>query len=177
VSPGLPALGTALVVAVCIGMLALASGFRTALVRTGSDRNVLVLRRGADSELSSGLARETASILAASPHIATGADGKPLVSPEVYVLVPLPKIFDTTQVANVVARGVGDQAWTVRSNVRVVAGRKPESGRSEICVGQRIVARFPRTSIGETMRLAWRDWKGVCHVAAGGSAFESEVWC
>src|SRR5439155_1656622 len=80
-------------------------------------------------ELSSGLSRETASILAASPHVATGADGHPLVSPEVYVLIPLPKIFDTTQVANVVARGVSDQAWTVRSNVRVVAGRKPESGR------------------------------------------------
>ena len=152
VSTALTALGIALVVAVFIGMLALASGFRTALVRTGSDRNVLVLRRGADSELSSGLSRETASILAASPHVATGADGHPLVSPEVYVLIPLPKIFDTTQVANVVARGVSDQAWTVRSNVRVVAGRKPESGRSEICVGQRIVARFPRTGIGEIGR-------------------------
>ena len=176
VSTALTALGIALVVAVFIGMLALASGFRTALVRTGSDRNVLVLRRGADSELSSGLSRETASILAASPHVATGADGHPLVSPEVYVLIPLPKIFDTTQVANVVARGVSDQAWTVRSNVRVVAGRKPESGRSEICVGQRIVARFPRTGIGETLRFAGRDWSVVCHFAAGGSAFESEIW-
>src|SRR5207245_2514931 len=168
--------GIALVVAVFIGMLALANGFRTALVRTGSDRNVLVLRRGADSELSSGLSREAASILAAAPHIATGADGKPLVSPEVYVIVPLPKIFDTTQVANVVARGVGDQAWTVRSNVRVLEGRKPETGRSEICVGRRLVARFPHTGIGETMRFAGRDWTVVCHFAAGGSAFESEVW-
>ncbi len=176
VSTALTALGIALVVAVFIGMLALANGFRTALVRTGSDRNVLVLRRGADSELSSGLSREAASILAAAPHIATGADGKPLVSPEVYVIVPLPKIFDTTQVANVVARGVGDQAWTVRSNVRVLEGHKPETGRSEICVGQRLVARFPHTGIGETMRFAGRDWTVVCHFAAGGSAFESEVW-
>ena len=176
VSTAFTALGIALVVAVFIGMLALANGFRTALVRTGSDRNLLVLRRGADSELSSGLSREVASILAAAPHVATGADGKPLVSPEVYVLVPLPKIFDTTQVANVVARGVGDQAWTVRSNVRVVEGRKPETGRSEICVGRRLVARFPHTGIGETLRFAGRDWTVVCHFTAGGSAFESEVW-
>src|SRR5213076_1268667 len=154
VSTAFTALGIALVVAVFIGMLALANGFRTALVRTGSDRNVLVLRRGADSELSSGLSREVASILAAAPHIATGADAKPLVSPEVYVLIPLPKIFDTTQVANVVARGIGDQAWTVRSNVGVLEGRKPQTGRSEICVGRRLVARFPHTGIGETMRLA-----------------------
>ena len=99
VSTALTALGIGLVVAVFIGTLALASGFRAALVRTGSGGNVLVLRRGADSELASGLSRETASIIAASPHVATGPDGRPLVSPEVYVLVPLPRPTDTTAVA------------------------------------------------------------------------------
>ena len=49
-STALTALGIALVVAVFIGMLALANGFRAALTRTGSNGNVLVLRRGADSE-------------------------------------------------------------------------------------------------------------------------------
>ncbi len=57
VSTALTALGIGLVVAVFIGMLALANGFRSALLRTGSDANVLVLRRGADSELSSGIDR------------------------------------------------------------------------------------------------------------------------
>src|SRR5262249_13322654 len=118
VSTALTALGIAMVVAVFIGMLALANGFRAALVRTGSDENVLVLRRGADSELSSGLDRETASLIAADPHVATGPDGRALVSPEVYVLVPLGKSFDTTKMANVVVRGVSEQAWTVRSNLR-----------------------------------------------------------
>ena len=175
-STALTALGVGLVVAVFIGMLALANGFRAALARTGSDANVLVLRRGADSELSSGLPRETASIIAASPHVATGADGRPLVSPEVYVLVPLAKAFDTTQVANVVVRGVSDQAWTVRSNLRVVAGQRPVSGRPEICVGRRLALRFPHTGIGETLRFAGRDWTVTCHFAAAGSAFESEIW-
>ena len=62
VSTALTALGIGLVVAVFIGMLALANGFAAALTRTGSDRNVLVLRKGADSELSSGLDRDTVSI-------------------------------------------------------------------------------------------------------------------
>ncbi|HEU5262884.1 MAG TPA: FtsX-like permease family protein [Gemmatimonadales bacterium] len=176
VSTALTALGVALVVAVFIGMLALANGFRAALARTGSDGNVLVLRKGADSELSSGLGREAARILTASPHVAAGADGRPLVSPEVYVLIPLPKRFDTTQVANVVVRGISDQAWSVRSNVQVVAGRKPQSGRSEICLGTRIVLRFPNTGIGESLRFAGRDWAVVCHFTAAGSAFESEIW-
>jgi len=176
VSTALTALGVGLVVAVFIAMLALANGFRAALVRTGSDDNVLVLRKGADSELSSGLSRETANIVAASPHVAAGADGRPLVSPEVYVVIPLPKRFDTTQVANVVARGISDQVWTVRSNVRIADGRRLQSGRSEICVGRRIVSRFPNTGLGETLRFAGRDWTVVCHFTAGGSAFESEIW-
>jgi hypothetical protein len=176
VSTALTGLGVALVVAVFIGTLALANGFRTALVRTGSDDNVFVLRRGADAELSSGLSRETASIVAASPHVATGPDRRPLVSPEVYVLVPLGRIEDTTRLANVVARGVSEQAWVVRSNVRVVEGRLPASGRAEVCVGRRIVGRFPGTQVGGSLRIAGRDWAVVCHFTAGGSAFESEIW-
>jgi len=175
-STALTALGVGLVVAVFIGMLALANGFRAALARTGSDTNVLVLRRGADSELSSGLPRDAASMIAASPHVATGADGRALVSPEVYVLVPLAKSFDTTQVANVVVRGVSDQAWTVRSNLRVAEGQRPASGRPEVCVGQRIAGRFPHTGLGQTLHFAGRDWTVTCHFTAGGSAFESEIW-
>lgn len=176
VSTALTALGIALVVAVFIGMLALANGFRAALVRTGSEQNMLVLRRGADSELSSGLSREDVRILAASPHVATDVDGRPLASPEVYVVVPLPRMGDTIGVANVVVRGISEQAWDVRTNVDVVEGRRPQTGRSEVCVGQKIVGRFPGTGVGETLRFAGRDWNVVCHFTAGGSAFESEVW-
>ena len=175
-STALTAIGIGLVVAVFIGMLALANGFRAALIRTGSDRNAMVLRRGADSELSSGVGRETASLIAASPHVATGADGRPMISPEVYVLIPLPRPDDTVAVANVVVRGVSEQAWDVRANVRVADGRRPESGRSEICLGRKMVGRFAHTALGETMRFGNRDWTVVCHFSAGGSSFESEIW-
>ncbi len=176
VSTALTALGVGLVVAVFIGTLALANGFRTALARTGSDSNVLVMRKGADTELSSGLSREDASIISALPNIATGQDARPMVSPEVYVLVPLGRIQDTTKVTNVVARGISAQAWVVRKNVQVVEGRRPASGRSEVCVGQKLVGRFPGTGVGQSLRFAGRDWEVVCHFTAGGSAFESEIW-
>jgi ABC-type lipoprotein release transport system permease subunit len=176
-STALTALGIALVVAVFIGMLALANGFRAALTRTGSDQNVLVLRRGADSELSSGLDRQSAEILASSPQIATGADGKPMVSPEVYVLIPLPRAgADTTALANVVVRGVSAAAWTVRNNLHIEAGRKPESGKAEICVGKKMAGRFDHTAVGDKLHFAGRDWNVVCRFSAGGSAFESEIW-
>jgi len=175
-STALTAVGIGLVVAVFIGMLALANGFQAALARTGSPDNALVLRRGADSELSSGVTREAASILAASPHVAIGSDGRPMVSPEVYVLIPLNRPNDTVAVANVVVRGISEQAWNVRARVEVTDGRRPQSGRAEICVGRKIVGRFNNTGIGQSMRFGNRDWTVVCHFAAGGSAFESEIW-
>jgi putative ABC transport system permease protein len=176
VSTALTALGIGLVVAVFIGMLALANGFAAALTKTGSERNVLVLRKGADSEMSSGLDRDAVAALTGSAHIARGADGRPLASPEVYVVIPLGRLGDTTQLANVVVRGVSEQAWQVRNNVALLAGTRPATGKNEVCIGKRLVGRFPGTGIGETMRFAGRPWTVTCHFAAGGSAFESEIW-
>jgi ABC-type lipoprotein release transport system permease subunit len=177
ISTAFTALGIGLVVAVFIGMLALANGFRSALIRTGSSQNVLVLRRGADSELSSGMDRQSVSILTSAAHVATGGDGRPMVSPEVYVVIPLPrKGYDTTGLANVVVRGVSPAVWSVRSNIEVTAGRRPESGKPEICVGEKMAGRFDHTGIGESLRFAGRDWTVVCRFTANGSAFESEIW-
>jgi len=176
VSTALTALGIGLVVAVFIGMLALANGFAAALTRTGSDRNVLILRKGADSEMSSGLDREAVSILTADPHVARGGDGRALASAESYVVIPLGRMGDTTQLANVVVRGVSEQAWQVRNNVTLLEGTRPAAGRNEICIGRRLAGRFPNTGIGQTLRFAGRPWTVTCHFAAAGSAFESEIW-
>jgi ABC-type lipoprotein release transport system permease subunit len=176
-STAFTAVGIALVVAVFIGMLALANGFRAALARTGSDNNALILRRGADSELSSGIDRETANLIAALPHVALAADGRPMVSPEVYVLVPLVRVGgDSNNIGNVVVRGISDKAWDVRANIRVAEGRKPTSGRSEVCVGSKLAGRYEHTNVGDKLRFAGRTWDVVCQFSAGGSAFESEIW-
>jgi len=174
VSTAMTALGVSLVVAVFVAMLALANGFRAALVKTGSPGNVIVLRRGAASEMESGISRESERLIAADPRIATGVAGRPLVSPEVFVVINIPRAVGEG-VNNVVARGVNDEAFAVR-NIHIVAGRKFESGRSEIIIGKKIVPRFAHTAIGDTLRFATRDWLVVGHFEAGGSALESEVW-
>ena len=176
VSTALTALGIGLVVAVFVGMLALANGFAAALTRTGSDETILVLRRAADSELSSSIDRASASILMASPHIARGADGRQLASAESYIVVPLGRIGDTTKLANVVVRGVSDQAWTVRANIVLTEGARPAAGQNEICVGAKLLGRFPGTELGGSIRFAGQQWKVACHFTAAGSAFESEIW-
>jgi ABC-type lipoprotein release transport system permease subunit len=177
VSTLLTALGIGLVVAVFVAMLALANGFIAALVKTGSTDNVLLLRRGADSEMSSSIPRDAISILAASPHIATGADGKPLFSPETYIVVNIPRLgggeFD---VANVVARGVSDKAFEVRRNIKIIEGRRFASGQSELCVGSKLKGRFNNVNVGDVLRFANRNWNIVCRFTADGSSFESEIW-
>jgi putative ABC transport system permease protein len=174
VSTAMTALGVTLVVAVFVAMLALANGFRATLVRTGSPGNVIVLRRGASSEMESGIGRENARLIAADPRIAADGAGHPLVSPEVFVVVNIPRAVGEG-VNNVVARGVNEEAFAVR-NIHLLAGRKFASGRSEIIIGKKIVPRFAHTAIGDTLRFAGRDWAVVGHFEAGGSALESEIW-
>jgi ABC-type antimicrobial peptide transport system permease subunit len=177
VSTALTALGIGLVVAVFVAMLALANGFVAALVETGSPENVLLLRRGADSELASGIPREAVSIIASSPHVATGADGRPMLSPEMFLILNLPRTGgDVFNVGNVPVRGVSDKAFELRRNIQITEGRRPASGQSEICVGAKVVGRYPDPGVGEVMRFANRDWTVVCHFTAGGSSFESEIW-
>ena len=177
VSTALTALGIALVVAVFVAMLALANGFIAALTKTGSDDNVLVMRRGADNEMSSGIPRDAVSIISAFPHVASDSAGHPLVSPETYIVINIARAGgDSTQIANVVLRGVSQRAFDVRANIRVIEGSRFASGQSEICVGSKLKGRFANVAVGQTLRFANRDWKVVCRFTAGGSSFESEIW-
>ena len=175
VSSAMTALGIALVVAVFIAMLALAHGFQMALVRTGSPDNVLVIRKGADSELSSGIGRQGAEIIAALPQIATGSDGRPLASPEVFVPMSLEAPAGGGD-RLVVTRGVSAQAFEVRRNVRIVEGRRFAPGRDEVIIGTAIAPRLAHSAVGDTIRFAGRGWLVAGHFSSGGSAFESEIW-
>jgi ABC-type antimicrobial peptide transport system permease subunit len=174
VSTASTAVSIGLVVAVFVAMLALATGFRAALASTGSPDNAIVLRQGANDELSSGITRDAARTISSFSHIATGEDGLPLVSPEVYVLLNPDR--KTGGIGNVVARGVSDRAFLVRKGIRIVAGRKFASGASEVIIGQRIAERFVNMDIGDSLEFGGRKWAVVGHFAADGSGFESEVW-
>ena len=175
VSSAMTAVGIALVVAVFIAMLALANGFKMALVRTGSPDNVLVLRKGADSELSSGIGRANAAIIAALPQIATGSDGRPLASPEIFVPMSLDIASGHGDVL-VVARGVSAQAFEVRQNVRIIAGRRFAQGRDEVIIGTAIASRLAHSAVGDTIHFGGRGWLVAGHFSSGGSSFESEIW-
>ncbi len=169
------AFGMALVVAVFIAMNALANGFRAALVSTGSAENVIVLRKGAQQEMNSGIGRQAASIITGLPFVATNQDNQPLVSPETFVVVPLERA-NQGGMANVVVRGVSQRAFEVRKDIRIVEGRTFRSGAREVVVGVAYAKRFPNSEVGKVVRFAEEDWTVVGHFSAGGSSFESEIW-
>ena len=169
-------LGIALVVVTFVGMLALASGFRQAMVQTGRPDNVLILRKGADAEMNSGVSREEASILQSMPHVARAADGAPLATSDVYVVVTMVRDVASGSQANVPVRGVDLAALQVRDAVRITEGRAFEPGRPEVIVGKGLAGRFVGVALGDEVELGNGRFTVVGHFEANGGAFESEIW-
>ncbi|HVN67079.1 MAG TPA: ABC transporter permease, partial [Candidatus Sulfotelmatobacter sp.] len=137
----LTASGMALVVFVFAATLMLAEGLHKTLVDTGSYDNVVVIRKGAGSEVQSGVERDQAAIIESQPEVATGDKGLKLLAKELVVLVNLPKRA-TGKPSNVVIRGIGAQSLLLRPQVRLAEGRMPRPGSSEIAAGKSIAERF-----------------------------------
>jgi len=171
----LTAAGMALVVFVFAATLMLAEGLQQTLVATGSPDNVIVIRKASQSEVQSGVDRLQASIVESQPEIASGADGRPLLAKELVVLINLPK-RGSRKPANVVIRGVNAASLALRPQVKLLQGRMPRSGSSEIIAGSSIASRFDGAGIGEQLRFAMRDWRVVGVFDAGSTGFASEIW-
>jgi ABC-type lipoprotein release transport system permease subunit len=167
--------GIAMVVMILVGAFALASGFQAALVESGSPSNAIVMRVGADSEISSGVGRDAAAIIKALPDVAKAPDGRPLVSADMVVLTNLPRIGQTGT-SNVTIRGIDPANLGLRDQVKVVEGRIFAPGTAEVMVGQRMSRRFAGLKIGDRVTLGQQAFSVVGLFTAGGSAFESEVW-
>jgi putative ABC transport system permease protein len=169
------ALGIAMVVAVFVMTLAIAQGFRSTLVASGSPQNAIVLRKSATSETVSSVLKPEFSLIETLPQIARDASEHPLASPEMVVIISLPRLTDN-QPANVPLRGVGDRAFAVRDTLKIVEGRRFTSGMREINVGRLAVGRFKGLTLGSDVKFAGSSWKIVGVFTANDAAFESEVW-
>ena len=167
-------IGIAGVVAVLVGILSMAIGFTQAMTASGSDDKAIILRSGADSEMVSGLDHETTRIIADAPGVARGSNG-PLSSPELYVMINVPKRSTGTD-ANVPLRGVDPAAVQVRGNIKIMAGRMNEWGKSEVIAGVGAAQEFGGLEVGGTIKVGQSDWPVVGIFSAGGGTAESEIW-
>ena len=169
------AMGIAMVVAVFVMTMAIAQGFRGALVASGSNENAILLRKGATSETVSAVLKPQLPLIESMPQVARTADGHALASPELVVIISLPRASDDHP-ANVPLRGVGPRAFEVRNTLQFVEGRRFTPGMREINVGRQAVARFKGLTLGSDVRFGGVAWKVVGIFTADDASFESEVW-
>ena len=169
------AMGIAMVVAVFVMTMAIAQGFRGALVASGSNENAILLRKGATSETVSAVLKPQLPLIESMPQVARSADNQPLASPELVVIISLPRASDNRP-ANVPLRGVGPRAFEIRNTLRFVDGRRFTPGMREINVGKQAAARFQGLTLGSDVKFGGASWKVVGVFTADDASFESEVW-
>jgi ABC-type antimicrobial peptide transport system permease subunit len=171
----LTASGMALVVFVFASILMLAEGLQKTLVETGSEDNVIVIRRSSGSEVQSGVDRAQASIVETVPETASGPRGRPLLAKELVVLITMEKRGSGSP-ANVVIRGIAEDSFLLRPQVKVAVGRIPKPGSSEILIGRSIEKGFQGADLGKSLFFAMRSWTIVGVFDAGSTGFSSEIW-
>jgi len=171
----LTAAGMALVVFAFASIVMLAEGLQKTLVDTGSYDNVVVIRRGAGTEVQSGVDRDQAAVVETDPAAAVGNNGRRLVAKELVVLINIQKRGSSSP-SNVVIRGISAASLALRPQVKMMIGRMPQPGLTEIMVGQSVAKRFKNASLGSRLFFAQRSWTVVGIFDAGNTGFNSEIW-
>jgi putative ABC transport system permease protein len=169
-------LGIAGTVGVFVAMLAMARGFQMTLVASGSAQNAIVRRAGASSEMESSVTLDQARVIADAPEVARSADGLPLASGEVVVIAAFPLVSTGTD-ANVQVRGLSREVLQVRPSVKISEGRFFGPGLAELIVGRNAARIYGGLELDSRIEFGGQRWRVVGIFDAGGSAFDSELWC
>lgn len=167
-------IGIAGVVAILVGVLSMREGFRAALDLSGSKDVAIIMRAGANSEMSSGLSLEQTRLIADAKAVAH-KDGKPVASPELYVVVDVPTRSTGTS-ANVPFRGVGPMAADLRQHFKIIAGRMFTPGKFEVIVGRGAASQFAGLEVGKQVHWGNINWDVVGEFTDAGGVSESEIW-
>jgi ABC-type antimicrobial peptide transport system permease subunit len=168
------ALGIGVTVTILIASLALVEGLRTVFKNTANPLQLLVLRKGGGSELSSIISTEAFATLRSKRGIAVDQRGEPLASQELVNVVNLPST-DNPKGMNITVRGLSTAGIEMR-DVRLVEGRWFHPGQRETVVGKAVAKRYPSARIGKRIRFGKGDWEIVGVMDGGQSALNSEIW-
>ena len=170
--------GVGLTIVVYVGIQMMADAIEASGGKTGDPRNLLIIRRGADSESSSQVGRESFATFQYAEEIERDANGKPLISADTLVVIYLPRRGGELAAggANVIFRGISPNGPALRPQVKLTEGRMFEAGKREIIVSGRLAKRFDNMGVGGTVKIGVRELKVVGHFDADGSAFDSEAW-
>jgi putative ABC transport system permease protein len=174
-SSGVAIVGIAGVVIVLVSVLSIAQGFAAAMDASGSPVRALVMRSGADSEMTSGLGGAEVDIIKQAPGLRREGQ-TPLASAEMYVIIDIPKI-STNTAANVPMRGIEPPGTPLRSEFSIAEGRMFTFGTNEVIAGRGAHVNFKGLSVGDTITSGQNTWQVVGLFETDGSVAETEIWC
>jgi putative ABC transport system permease protein len=174
-SSGVAIVGIAGVVIVLVSVLSIAQGFSAAMEQSGADNRALVMRSGADSEMTSGLGAPEVDIIKQAPGLRREGQTA-IATAELYVIIDIPKI-GTNSPANVPMRGVEPTATAVREEFSITEGRMLQFGTNEVVVGRGAVVNFQGLTLGSTIHSGQNTWQVVGIFETDGSIAETEIWC
>ena len=174
-SSGVAIVGIAGVVIVLVSVLSIAQGFAYAMEASGSPVRALVMRSGADSEMTSGLGGSEVDLIKQAPGLRR--DGQAgMASGEMYVIIDIPKI-STNSPANVPMRGIEPPGTTLRDEFSIAEGRMFNFGTNEVIAGRGASVNFKGLTVGSTVVSGQNTWQVVGLFETDGSVAETEIWC
>jgi putative ABC transport system permease protein len=167
-------IGIAGVVGVMVSVFGMTRSLSQAVLDTGSAERAIVLRSGATSDVASTLLVDAVATIMDAPGIARTADGDAAASAEMIAAVNMLRKEDGTRAA-ISVRGVGEQAFAVRPEIEIVAGRAFRPGLREAIIGRGAQGEFQGLEIGDQVALRDSQWTVVGVFASGGDALESSL--
>jgi putative ABC transport system permease protein len=168
-------IGIAGVVIVFVAVLSIAEGFRAAMADASAPDRAIVMRTGADSEMTSGLPGTEVQVIDQAPGLLR-VNNRPMASSELFVLVDLNK-RSTGTAANVPLRGIGAEALEVRNEAHIIDGRMFQFGTNEAIVGRAANRQFSGVDLGSEFMSGNLRLRIVGVFEANGSVGETEIWC
>lgn len=166
--------GIAGVVIVFIAVLSIGEGFKAAMTEAGSPSRAIIMRAGADSEMSSGIGGAEADLIKQAPGVLLDGN-RPVASAELFVIIDRNKRSSGTA-ANVPLRGIESTALQVRDDVKITEGRMFRFGTNEAIVGRATIGQFAGLDLNSDIKSGQLTLKIVGVFDAKGSAAESELW-
>lgn len=166
------------VVLLVLVVVAFIRGLESSLAVSGDPRVVLVYSIGAAADIeNSAIPARTAALLSASLEGVENRFGASYVAPELYIGTKVQTAGDAPEMFGIV-RGVTTATPLLRRQVQMLEGTWP--GPGEVLVGRLAAAKLgcdpALLQVGQTVRFDGRQWLISGRFAAGGAAFESEIW-
>lgn len=153
-------------------------GLEQSLTVSGDENVVLVYSVNSEENIeNSSISARTPALLTASVDGTVDRFGLTHASPELYAGTRVKS--ESNEGGLGLVRGVTLAAPLVRRSIRLIEGEWPREG--EVIVGRLAAAKLgsddASLTVGKSIEFEGRPWRISGRFAAGGAAYESEIWC